>query len=80
MSDVAFRDAEPETFDGSADHGLRGPVVREAWRSLLEAVPPPAPSDVADVDCRAEVLPPSDPALRDGSLRDERYLVVSRAR
>ena len=51
MSDAAFWDAEAEAFDESADHGLRDPVVREAWRSLLGGVLPSAPSDVADLGC-----------------------------
>jgi ubiquinone/menaquinone biosynthesis C-methylase UbiE len=40
-----------ETFDEAADHGLRDPVVREAWRRLLLPELPPAPALVADLGC-----------------------------
>jgi SAM-dependent methyltransferase len=49
--DAAFWDAEAERFDESADHGLRDPAVRAAWRSLLHDVLPADPSDVADLGC-----------------------------
>jgi SAM-dependent methyltransferase len=49
--DSALWDAEAETFDDEPDHGLRDPVVRDAWRSLLRSVVPPAPSRVADLGC-----------------------------
>jgi ubiquinone/menaquinone biosynthesis C-methylase UbiE len=39
------------TFDEAADHGLRDPVVREAWRRLLLPELPPAPALVADLGC-----------------------------
>ena len=32
---------EAATFDEASDHGLRDPVVREAWRNLLLSVLPP---------------------------------------
>jgi hypothetical protein len=30
--DIALWDAEAEAFDEAADHGLRDPGVRAAWR------------------------------------------------
>jgi SAM-dependent methyltransferase len=42
-------DHEATTFDEAADHGLRDPEVREAWRGLLLTVLPPAPARVADL-------------------------------
>lgn len=47
--DIAAWDAEAEAFDGPADHGLRDPAVRAAWRELLLARMPPAPAHVADL-------------------------------
>ena len=44
-------DAEAEAFDEEPDHGLRDPVVRDAWQSLLRSVMPPIPSRVADLGC-----------------------------
>lgn len=44
-------DAEAEGYDEPADHGLRDPAVREAWRSLLVRVVGDAPRDVADLGC-----------------------------
>jgi ubiquinone/menaquinone biosynthesis C-methylase UbiE len=38
-------------FDDEPDHGLRDPVVRDAWWSLLEPELPPAPASVADLAC-----------------------------
>lgn len=39
------------SFDDAADHGLRDPAVRGAWRSLLMPLLPPAPARVADLGC-----------------------------
>lgn len=44
-------DAEAERYDEEADHGLRDPAVREAWRSLLREVLPAAPARVAEMGC-----------------------------
>lgn len=44
-------DAQAATFDDEPDHGLRDPVVRDAWRALLRSVLPPVPSRVADLGC-----------------------------
>jgi SAM-dependent methyltransferase len=44
-------DAEAETYDEPADHGLADPDVRAAWRTLLLGVLPPPPAVVADLGC-----------------------------
>ena len=49
-------DAEAAGFDAAPDHGLRDPVVREAWRSLLAAELPPAPARIADLGCGTGTL------------------------
>jgi hypothetical protein len=49
--DAAYWDSQAATFDNHADHGLRDPRVREAWRLLLRAQLPPAPVAVADIGC-----------------------------
>jgi SAM-dependent methyltransferase len=46
-----FWDGEAATFDDEADHGLRDPVLRDAWRQLLRSVLPEPPVDVADLGC-----------------------------
>jgi ubiquinone/menaquinone biosynthesis C-methylase UbiE len=42
---------EAATFDDAADHGLREPAVRAAWRDLLLSVLPPVPARIADLGC-----------------------------
>jgi SAM-dependent methyltransferase len=49
-------DAEAAGFDDEPDHGLRDPLVREAWRSLLRSVLPPIPARVADLGCGTGTL------------------------
>ena len=49
-------DAEAPTFDEAADHGLRDPAVRAAWRSLLLEHLPAAPARVADLGCGTGTL------------------------
>ena len=44
-------DAEAAACDEEPDHGLRDPVVRDAWQSLLRSVVPPIPCRVADLGC-----------------------------
>ncbi|MER5384547.1 class I SAM-dependent methyltransferase [Streptomyces sp. NPDC002688] len=44
-------DAESVTFDEEPDHGLRDPLVRDAWTARLRAWLPERPSDVLDVGC-----------------------------
>ena len=46
-----YWDSQAATFDDDADHGLRDPRVREAWRRLLLAHLPAAPAAVADIGC-----------------------------
>ena len=48
-STAAYWDEEAATFDDAADHGLRDPEVRLAWRQLLLAVLPEPPATVADL-------------------------------
>lgn len=47
---------EAARFDDAADHGLRDPQVRKAWRELLLSVLPPAPARVADLGCGTGTL------------------------
>jgi SAM-dependent methyltransferase len=42
-------DAEAPAFDDAADHGLRDPAVRSAWRDLLLPLLPDPPARVADL-------------------------------
>jgi SAM-dependent methyltransferase len=49
--DAAYWDSQAATFDDHADHGLRDPQVREAWRRLLRAQLPPSPAALADIGC-----------------------------
>jgi SAM-dependent methyltransferase len=54
--DIARWDAEAMTFDEPADHGLRDPAVRAAWRELLLGLLPPAPARVVDLGCGTGTL------------------------
>lgn len=54
--DIALWDAEAAAFDEAADHGLRDPSVRAAWRSLLVSLLPPPPARVADLGCGTGTL------------------------
>ena len=47
---------EAATFDEAADHGLRDPAVRAAWRDLLLSVLPAAPARIADLGCGTGTL------------------------
>lgn len=49
-------DREAAGFDEAADHGLRDPAVRDAWRQLLRRSLPPPPARVADLGCGAGSL------------------------
>ncbi|MFJ2830904.1 class I SAM-dependent methyltransferase [Streptomyces sp. NPDC087263] len=44
-------DAESVTFDEEPDHGLRDPLVREAWAARLRAWLPERAADVLDLGC-----------------------------
>ena len=46
-----FWDQHAASFDNEADHGLRDPAVRAAWRTVLTPHLPPAPAAVADLGC-----------------------------
>lgn len=48
---AAYWDSQADAFDEEADHGLRDPRVRDAWRRLLLAHLPGAPAAVADLGC-----------------------------
>jgi SAM-dependent methyltransferase len=52
----ALWDDEAQTFDEAADHGLRDPAVRAAWRTLMLDLLPPAPARVADLGCGTGTL------------------------
>ena len=54
--DIATWDAEAATFDEPADHGLRDPAVRQAWRELLTAQLPNPPARIADLGCGTGTL------------------------
>ncbi len=54
--DAGYWDGQAATFDEAADHGLRDPRVRDAWRRLLLAHLPPAPAAVADLGCGTGTL------------------------
>jgi SAM-dependent methyltransferase len=54
--DIALWDAEAATFDDGADHGLRDPTVRAAWRDLLLSRLPEAPARIADLGCGTGTL------------------------
>ncbi|MYS20530.1 NUDIX domain-containing protein [Streptomyces sp. DvalAA-14] len=49
--DRRFWDAAAERFDEEPDHGLRDPLVREAWAQRLRSWLPAGPSDVLDLGC-----------------------------
>jgi len=51
MRDATYWDSQSATFDDYADHGLRDPRVRDAWRRLLLAHLPAAPAALADIGC-----------------------------
>ncbi|MFX4272024.1 class I SAM-dependent methyltransferase [Propionibacteriaceae bacterium Y1685] len=44
-------DAQAATFDDEADHGLRDPDTKEAWRALLDTALPAGPSRIIDLGC-----------------------------
>lgn len=49
MDQREYWDEQAATFDEEADHGLREPRVRTAWRNLLLPLMPPSPARVADL-------------------------------
>lgn len=44
-------DQAAEAFDNEADHGLRDPETRQAWRQLLLPLLPREPQELADLGC-----------------------------
>lgn len=50
-ADVARWDAAAATFDEDADHGLRDPRIRAAWRQVLASALPEPPAAVVDLGC-----------------------------
>ncbi len=52
----AYWDGQAATFDDEPDHGLGDPATREAWRRLLAAHLPVAPTDVVDLGCGTGTL------------------------
>lgn len=50
-------DAEAETFDDAADHGLRDPEIRRAWADLLLPLIDGRGRRVADLGCGTGTLP-----------------------
>jgi len=53
---IRMWDDEAAAYDEPADHGLRDPKVRAAWRDLLLGVLPPAPARIADLGCGTATL------------------------
>jgi len=51
MFSPLYWDSAAATFDNAADHGLRDPLVRRAWRDLLVPWLPPAPATILDIGC-----------------------------
>lgn len=49
-------DREAEAFDDAADHGLRDPVVREAWSDLLLPLIGARGTRIADLGCGTGTL------------------------
>lgn len=43
--------AAAPTFDNEPDHGLRDPIVRQAWTDLLASFLPAAPTKILDIGC-----------------------------
>ncbi len=56
MNSRELWDREAPTFDDEPDHGLGDEITRDAWRSLLLGVLPPAPARVADLGCGTGTL------------------------
>lgn len=52
----AFWNAQAATYDDEADHGLRDPDVRQAWRELLAELLPTPPAKIADLGCGTGTL------------------------
>ncbi len=46
-----YWDNEAATFDNEPDHGLRDPIVRQAWADLLTQWLPATPTTILDIGC-----------------------------
>jgi 2-polyprenyl-3-methyl-5-hydroxy-6-metoxy-1,4-benzoquinol methylase len=46
-----YWDQQAASFDQEPDHGLKDPLVREAWSQLLEEWLPPNPVRILDIGC-----------------------------
>lgn len=46
-----FWDQAAATFDDEPDHGLRSPLVREAWLKRIRNWLPPNPASILDIGC-----------------------------
>ncbi len=46
-----YWDKEAANFDAEPDHGLRDPLIRAAWATLLKKWLPPAPVSILDIGC-----------------------------
>lgn len=46
-----YWDNEAATFDNEPDHGLRDPLVRQAWADLLTQWLPTTPTAILDIGC-----------------------------
>lgn len=55
-NDIDLWNAEAQSFDQAADHGLHAADARAAWRDLLRSLLPPTPARVADLGCGTGTL------------------------
>ena len=46
-----FWDSQADTFDDEPDHGLRTPIVYQAWSDLLQQWLPAKPVSILDIGC-----------------------------
>lgn len=46
-----FWDSQADTFDDEPDHGLRTPMIRQAWSDLLQQWLPANPVSILDIGC-----------------------------
>ena len=46
-----YWDNEASTFDEEPDHGLRDPLIRQAWADEFDSVLPSPPAEVLDIGC-----------------------------
>ncbi|MBE0699593.1 MAG: class I SAM-dependent methyltransferase [Anaerolineaceae bacterium] len=46
-----YWDSAAASFDDAPDHGLRDPLIRQAWTELIQAWLPPSPISILDIGC-----------------------------